>query len=92
MTFASSKVGRNIRGKYAEYIYTFTAASGDTTGNIQTPLKKIIDINVSGELADGSAILAGATARLSATPGQVVVAFTNPGANAKGRVVVTGYE
>ena len=92
MTFASVKIGRNVRGKYSEYRYKFTAASGDTTGDIQTPLtRKIMDINVSGRLSDGSAILTGLTAFETAIPGKIRVAFTNPQAAAEGYLTVTGY-
>lgn len=90
MTFASTFVGYNVVGKYKQKIYTFTAASGDSGGTIDTRFNTIHDVVVTGELADNSAALSALSVRLTGTDGVIGIIFTDPEANAQGRAVVIG--
>lgn len=93
MTFAailSTVAKRNTSGKLVEKNYTFTAESGDTGGTIVTGIAKITEMTISGELADGSANLTALAVGLTGTAGTIRVSFTDPEADAKGRITVRG--
>lgn len=91
MAFASTLLKRTVEGEYYVEIYTFTGASGDTGGTIQTGLtREVVEVKASGELADGSANIAALTAGITGTDGEVRLTYTNPVANHKGRVTIKG--